>query len=135
MKNVILVALKAIIKHNGKYLIVKRAANDEVAANLWEFPGGKIEFNEDLYTGLKREVIEETGLNVKIGNLLYATTFKTHPHRQLVVISYLCAVDSDAVTLSAEHNDYAWVSKAQLRDMLSDYIVESLDEHSVWKLI
>ena len=39
MEKVIITALKAIIKHKNKYLIVQRSANDEVAPDLWEFPG------------------------------------------------------------------------------------------------
>ena len=135
MENIILVAQKGIIVKNGKILIVRRAINDFITENMWEFPGGKLEFGEDLEEGLKREVKEETNLDVNIGKLLYSYTFKTHPHRQLVVLSYLCSVDSDVVTLSSEHDEYAWVSKEQLRHSLSSYIVESLDQHSVWELI
>jgi len=135
MRDVILVALKAVIKNNGRYLIVKRAVNDEVGASMWEFPGGKLEFGEDLAEGLKREVKEETNLGINIGKLLYAYTFKTHLHRQLVIITYLCTTDSDVVTISDEHDDYAWVTKEQLKETLYKPIVEVLDRYCVWDQI
>ena len=135
MENIILVAQKGIIVKNGKILIVRRAINDFVKENMWEFPGGKLEFGEDLEDGLKREVKEETNLDVNIGKLLYSYTFKTHPHRQLVIMTYLCTTDSDAVTISDEHDDYAWVTKEQLKKTLYEPIVAVLDRYSVWEQI
>lgn len=106
MENTIINAMKAIIVHNRKALIAKRTNNHKIGAGIWEFVGGKLEFGEDLISGLKREVLEETGLEVVVDKLLFATTFKTHDYRQVVIINYLCHSNTDDVTLSREHTDY-----------------------------
>lgn len=60
---------RAIIERteNGKKEIIiqwRNKNNDE----CWEFPGGQIEMYESLYTALKREVKEETGLDITVVN-------------------------------------------------------------------
>jgi len=132
MENVIIVAVKAVIMFNKKALIIQRAADDEVGANLWEFAGGKLDFGENLEAALKREVKEEVGLAVTVDKLLYASTFKTHEYRQLVILSYLCTADNDNVRLSNEHQNYMWANKEQMMDMLSKSIVDDLNHYSVW---
>lgn len=75
LENEIHVVVKGVIVSEAKMLIVKRSAEDEIGAGTWEFPGGKIEFEEAIEAALIREVSEETGLSVTVDRLLYATTF------------------------------------------------------------
>ena len=55
----------AIVVHEGSLLMVRRA--QEPAAGLWSVPGGKVEFGEYITQALRREVEEETGLNIEVG--------------------------------------------------------------------
>ena len=57
-------AVIAIIKKNGKYLIQKRPSHG-LLADLWEFPGGKIEPGESELQTLAREIKEELGVELK----------------------------------------------------------------------
>ena len=132
LENIIIVAVKGIITFDKKILVIQRSMEDEVGANTWEFAGGKLDFGENLETALKREIKEEVGLCVAVGRLLYATTFKTHEHRQLVVLSYLCYAHDDTIVLSSEHQKYAWVNKEQLMGLLHEPIINNLNAHSVW---
>ena len=65
-----LIGVGAIIMNRNKMLIVKRA--NEPAKGLWSVPGGVVELGEQLYEALKREVKEETGLEVDIERLVDA---------------------------------------------------------------
>ena len=47
-----------------KFLIVKRKKSESIHSSLWAFPGGKVERDESLRDALKREVKEETSLEV-----------------------------------------------------------------------
>jgi 8-oxo-dGTP diphosphatase len=114
-ENKIVVAVKGIIIRNGKALIIKRSDDDEIGAGTWECVGGKIEFGENLEAALVREVKEEAGLNISVSKILYATTFKTDPTRQVVILTYLCESLEEEVRLSPEHTDYQWVTKEQLK--------------------
>lgn len=100
MTNSIVVALKGVIVNEGKVLIVQRAEGNEFGGGTWECVRGQIEFGEDLKTALLREVQQEVGLNVTIEYLLYATTFKTNPTRQVGNITYLCSSTNQDVVLS-----------------------------------
>jgi len=132
--NNIVVAVKGVILHVGKVLIIKRVKNDEIGGETWECAGGKLEFGESLETALKREIEEEVGLKVQIEKLLYATTFKTSPIRQVVILTYLCRSESDTIVLSKEHSDYRWSTKADLRSLLAADIIKDFERNNVFSL-
>ncbi|MDP4086068.1 MAG: NUDIX domain-containing protein [Bacillota bacterium] len=127
------VALKGIIFHEGKVLIAQRA-NDDVGGGTWECVGGKMEFGEDLETALEREILEEVGLKVSIQRILYATTFKTDPTRQIIILSYLCKALTTDVILSDEHIDYQWATKEQLKTLLPPEILLDFEKNYVFSL-
>ena len=56
----------AIFENDGKILIAKRKAGDELFAGLWEFPGGKVDEGEDPEMCIIRELEEELGVTVRI---------------------------------------------------------------------
>lgn len=57
------VGVQAIILKEGKVLMGKRIGSH--SPNTWGFPGGKLEFGEELLDCARREVLEETGLTIK----------------------------------------------------------------------
>lgn len=65
------VRCRAIILHEGKMLLVRHPHDTSFAA----LPGGHLEWGEDVMQCLRREVIEELGVEPKIGRLLYVNTF------------------------------------------------------------
>lgn len=130
----IIVAVKGVIIHGGKILLVQRAAADKVGAGTWECAGGKIEFGEALEIALEREIHEETGLTVIVGNLLYASTFLTDPARQLVILTYLCRSGSQSVQLSEEHSAYKWCTRTELVALLPPGIQDDFEKSGVLAL-
>ena len=134
--NKIVVAVKGLIFEKGKVLTIKRATDDEIGAGTWEFPGGKIEFGEELEGALVREIQEEVGLAVTTEKLLYATTFKTDETRQVVVLGYLCRnrQKDKKVTLSKEHIEYQWATKEQLKALLDPTIIADFEKNNIFSL-
>ena len=61
----------AIIEKAGKILIARRAS-DQKLAGKWEFPGGKVEDGESPEECLKRELEEEFGVQVEVGEFIYS---------------------------------------------------------------
>ncbi len=61
----ILVTLECFIKKDGKYLMLHRNPSKKIMPDVWMGPGGKREFNEGLFEATRREVMEETGLEIK----------------------------------------------------------------------
>ncbi len=82
-----------------------------------DYPGGKIQEDEtDLSESLKREVREETGLEIKVGTpfATWSNIFPAH-HRlagkKVFLIGYKCEYVSGEVQLSHEHDKFQWVNK------------------------
>ena len=57
------VAVGAVVKHNGSFLLVKRA--NSPSRGRWSIPGGKIILGETLQQAAQREVLEETGIVIR----------------------------------------------------------------------
>lgn len=135
MENRIVVALKAIIIYNRQALIIQRSYGDVSGSGSWEFAGGKLEFGEDLETGLKREIMEEVGLQVKIERLLYASTFQSTESRQTVILNYLCHSSSDQVVLSEEHEKFMWADKNMMKKYLAKGIQRDIEINNIFEQI
>ena len=130
------VGVKSLILHNKKVLLVQRSEISGTGGiDEWEYPGGIMNFGEDLHTALHREIKEETNLDVVIEKLLFAITVKVSPQRQIVGLTYLSYAKHDEVKLSDEHKDYCWVNKKQLSELLSSTLLEYLNENSVLELL
>ncbi len=61
---IIHVAVGVVVNADGKILIAKRSEESH-QGGLWEFPGGKVEANEDVQTALHRELKEELAINIQ----------------------------------------------------------------------
>lgn len=108
MKTIEVVA--AIIKKQDKIFITRRSYGE--FADMWEFPGGKIELGESREEALIREVKEE--LELDINNLEYLTTVEyDYPNFHLTMHCFICEICGGELVLNA-HNDAKWVSLEEL---------------------
>ncbi|HET9332954.1 MAG TPA: NUDIX domain-containing protein [Gemmatimonadota bacterium] len=82
------VVLAAIVDDRGRLLVQPRVG-DAVLAGMWELPGGKVLPEEDHAAALAREVEEETGLAVRVGELALALCHE-YPDRRVALYAYLC---------------------------------------------
>lgn len=64
-RNIAIPMVDCFVRKNGKYLMLKRDASKKILPNIWIAPGGKLERNEGLFEACRREVKEETGLEIK----------------------------------------------------------------------
>jgi len=106
-----LVAVNSFLIKDSKFLLLKR--NDPPL--IWGPPGGKLEINEDPIIGLKREVNEETGLEIEVV-MPVTTWFGSFNHKKIFAVDYLCKYKSGILKISSEHNSYKWLSLQELRD-------------------
>jgi 8-oxo-dGTP diphosphatase len=104
------VAAHGLIKKGDKFLVTKRSASDHYMPGLWDIPGGTVEFKEPIIDALNREIIEETGLVVGVGKVLYVYDFVSDPNRHQFQIVYECNYRDGEIVLSADHDEYRWVS-------------------------
>lgn len=102
-------AVNAFLVENDKFLLLERAS----APFIWGPPGGRLYKNEDPTTGLKREVREETNLEVEVLNPVI-TWFGKFQDIQLLSIDYLCIPIGGDIIISPEHKRFRWLSIREL---------------------
>ncbi len=101
----------AIIEYKGKVLAAQRSADMNMPLK-WEFPGGKIEAGELSEECLKRELMEEMGIHVNVGQALPLHTH-CYPTFAVTLYPFVCSVESDEVTLH-EHAAVVWLPPEEL---------------------
>ncbi|MDF2801406.1 MAG: hydrolase [Anaerocolumna sp.] len=131
MEHIVINSMKGMIIYNNKVLILKRALETNFGGGNWEFPGGKLEFGEELIDGLKREIHEETGLTVEVKKILFATSFRIHENKQVIIMNYLCQSNTSKVELSDEHTDFMWADKKELLIHLDKRILKDINENHI----
>ncbi len=111
------VAVKAaIMKGSGLLVLYKtheEAAGDPDPSVRADLPGGRVEFGESPIEALRREVAEETGLEVDVVGPV-ATWHSVRGRFQLVGIDYLCEYVAGEVVLSDEHERFAWLTEEEM---------------------
>jgi 8-oxo-dGTP diphosphatase len=94
----------------GKVLVVKR--RNDFASEIWADITGRMDQHEEPQNALKREVKEETGLDIEIVkflNLFHMYRGEKKAENELIGIVYWCKTKSNKVILSEEHSDYKWI--------------------------
>lgn len=88
---------------------------DRSAGGKWEFPGGKVESDETPEQALRREILEELGLNITVGRLIDRSSTKVGEN----TIDLACYfVDSDHYpTESSDHDEIIWQPFSAIRDL------------------
>jgi mutator protein MutT len=82
------IVLAAIVDGRGRVLVQPRAG-DPTLAGTWELPGGKVRPGENHAKALAREVEEETGVAVRVGELAVALCH-AYADRRVALHAYLC---------------------------------------------
>ena len=101
----------AVIKKNNKYFIAQRNKNKHFAYH-YEFPGGKVDNNENFENALKREINEELSINIKIIKKIASEKHKDEKIN-VEVHYFLCETQNERIILS-EHEDMRWVYKDEI---------------------
>lgn len=104
----------AVIENNGLILAAQRSAAMSLPL-AWEFPGGKLEPGENLHACLQRELMEEMGLTVSIGESLTPRTFH-YPDFSVTLHPFYCTIDSGTISLH-EHCAAEWLPAEQLHTL------------------
>ena len=111
------IATKAFVVHNGKVLILRESSNNPVGtnANKFDVVGGRLNPGEQWDECLRREIKEESGLDVTIGTPFYVGEWRPVVHCelwQIIGVFFVCHAAIDAVVLSQDHDSFLWIDPA-----------------------
>jgi mutator protein MutT len=111
------IAAKAIIFDQDRVLILRKSMQERIAKDThgWDFPGGGLEPCEPLMDALAREVMEETGLQVKVVAPAYIYD-EIQEEKHLIIIKFACDQPTGELVLSPEHESHYWVHMDDLSD-------------------
>lgn len=97
---------------NADRFLISRRKADAHLANAWEFPGGKVERGESPPDALAREIHEELGVQVAVGDI-YAVGHHVYPVKEVVLLVYearVVAGEPRCLGVAA----FEWMSLAQV---------------------
>ncbi len=112
-----IVGVAAIVLRDGQVLLVQRGR--EPARGLWGLPGGMLELGETLAEGVRREVLEECGVEIEVGPLVGVFEPRQRDNEGLlryhyVVLDYLAYYVSGELQAADDAADACWVGLDEL---------------------
>jgi 8-oxo-dGTP diphosphatase len=104
----------AVIERDGLVLAAQRSATMAMPL-AWEFPGGKIHHGESPEECLRRELVEELGIRVRVGRPLPLSTH-SYPSFTITLYPFVCSIEAGEITLN-EHAAVAWLTPERLHEL------------------
>ncbi|MGK5732716.1 NUDIX hydrolase [Streptomyces sp. URMC 124] len=110
----------AVVRGDGRVLVIRRADNGR-----WELPGGVLEIDEAPEAGARREVLEETGIDVEVQQL---TGVYKNMARGIIALVFRCTPVGGSERTSAESAAVSWMAPDELASAMTEaYAVRLLD--------
>ena len=103
----------AVIEDHHRFLVTRRPPGVHLAG-MWEFPGGKIDPGETHDAALRRELREELGVEIDVGERLHRT-LHAYPEKTVELHFYRCRLMGAPRPLLGQ--DMRWVPRAELRSL------------------
>lgn len=129
-----IVGVGGVVVRGDRALVVRRAT--EPLKGEWSIPGGMLELGEKLREGVAREVLEETGLEVRVSEVLevFDSIFpgdNGRPQYHYVLVDYLCHFIAGDAVPATDVSEVKWVSANELdslemRDATVSVILKAL---------
>jgi len=113
------VGVGAVVVRDGKALVIKRA--HEPRKGEWSLPGGLVELGESLQDAVRREIKEETRLDIDVGPII-ETFDRVHHDDQgkiryhFVIVDFLCWANGGDAVAGSDAEAVAWVTAAEIDD-------------------
>lgn len=125
MSNMWGLTARGICEFEDKILLLKVRSKSSHDGGKWEIPGGKVKKGEFFDQALKREFMEETGLEIDIESLYNViqndyTACKTNESVKSIQLIMKVSSTTDEVKISDEHDEYGWFTKEELKELINE---------------
>lgn len=117
-----------------KVFLPKRADTKKFLPGLYELPGGHIDFGEDIVEGLKREIKEEHGMSVTIGDPFSVSTYinqvkGSHSIQVNYFARFIEPIEQIRINVE-DHSTFGWFSKDEVVELRNSIIPEGQVSHT-----
>lgn len=102
----------AVIENDAQQILCAQRSPSMSLANLWEFPGGKIEAGETPQQALKREIMEELDCVIDVGDKVEDTTYEYE--NVIVRLETYKAKITEGTPIAKEHAQLIWKKRIEL---------------------
>jgi len=111
------VGVGGVVIEDGRALLIRRG--HPPLEGEWSIPGGTLEVGEALLDAVQRELAEETGIEVRVGDLIevFERIFpdkKGHPKYHFVILDYLCEMRGGTLAAGSDALEFAWAREEEL---------------------
>lgn len=86
--------VRGIVWKDNKILAVKHKTSDGSETDYWAIPGGGLDSHEALEAGMKRELMEETGVSAHVGKLLFTQQFAQSTRRDKESLEFFFHIEN-----------------------------------------
>ncbi|MHC1684751.1 MAG: (deoxy)nucleoside triphosphate pyrophosphohydrolase [Clostridiaceae bacterium] len=105
----------AIIENNDNEILCALRSTKMTLPNLWEFPGGKVEENENLHSAIIREINEELDCEIVASDIFHDNV---HEYENIIVnlITIKCKITGGNL-IAKEHDKLIWLKRENLSSL------------------
>jgi len=125
------IAVGAIVVHDDALLMVQRS--NDPGKGLWSLPGGRVEAGELLADAVRREVREETGLEVEVGELAGILEVPGHDLHYVILDYHAIVVGSAEPKADGDAGDIRWVPLDRVAHM--ECTPRFIETMKAWKVL
>ena len=125
------IAVGAIVVHDDALLMVQRA--NDPGKGLWSVPGGRVEAGEFLADALRREVREETGLEVEVGELAGILEVPGDELHYVILDYHAVVTGPPEPKASGDAGDVRWVPLDQVAHM--ECTPRFIETMTAWRIL
>ena len=121
-----------IVDERGRLFLARRGPNAKNERGLWEFPGGSVELGERLADALRREIREEYGVEIEVGELLDVVDHMLPDEGQhWVSPTFICRIASGepAIREPEKCSEIGWFAPGQVPPALTAISRENLENY------
>ena len=114
-----IVGVGGVVIHNERALLIRRGSAP--LEGEWSIPGGMLEVGETILDGVKRELLEETAIEVKVLDLIEVFERVTRDEAgklkyHFVILDYLCEAVRGEAQAGSDVTDVAWARETELSE-------------------
>ena len=119
-------AVCLIIEKSSKFLFTRQSLQAPRGRGNWGFPGGHIESGESVEEAVKREAVEELGIEVELEKPLGRFTYVKASRQESIIFLCQCKIVSGEITPGSDVDRAEWVAREDFHKYPQRTVMEAI---------